>query len=201
MATVFMQRVTWRSWILIAAETGLIVAAVSLAAYVRLQDAALTSAHLSRALVIAFICQVCLYYAELYDFRVLSDRRELVVRLLQSLGATSLLLAAVYFFSAMLMMILPIRAAGIVLTHAADALFWAVIALFATIVGCLVARWAFGQSSVLWALVNWRFLFAAAIVGCHFTMNELRRNILLRSLFFVIFAAATLACLFWTFPG
>ena len=98
MATVFMQRVTWRSWILIAAETGLIVAAVSLAAYVRLQDAALTSAHLSRALVIAFICQVCLYYAELYDFRVLSDRRELVVRLLQSLGATSLLLAAVYFW-------------------------------------------------------------------------------------------------------
>jgi sugar transferase (PEP-CTERM system associated) len=93
-----MQRVTWRSWILIAAETGLIVAAVSLAAYVRLQDAALTSAHLSRALVIAFICQVCLYYAELYDFRVLSDRRELVVRLLQSLGATSLLLAAVYFW-------------------------------------------------------------------------------------------------------
>ena len=109
-------------------------------------------------------------------------------------------LAAVYFFSAMLMMILPIRAAGIVLTHAADALFWATIALFATIVGCLVARWAFGQSSVLWALLNWRFLFAAAIVGCHFTMNELRRNILLRSLFFVIFAAATLACLFWTFP-
>ncbi|ESW96684.1 hypothetical protein X769_27555 [Mesorhizobium sp. LSJC268A00] len=109
-------------------------------------------------------------------------------------------LAAVYFFGAMLMMILPIRAAGIVLTHAADALFWAVIALFATIVGCLVARWAFGQSSVLWALLNWRFLFAAAIVGSHFTMNELRRNILLRSLFFVIFAAATLACLFWTFP-
>ncbi len=109
-------------------------------------------------------------------------------------------LAAVYFFSAMLMMILPIRAAGIVLTHAADALFWAVIALLATIVGCLVARWAFGQSSVLWALVNWRFLFAAAIVGSHFTMNELRRNILLRSLFFVIFAAATLACLFWSFP-
>jgi hypothetical protein len=30
-------------------------------------------------------------------------------------------------------------------------------------------------------------------------MNELRRNILLRSLFFVVFAAATLACLFWWF--
>jgi len=109
-------------------------------------------------------------------------------------------LAAVYFFSAMLMMILPIRAAGVVLTNAADVIFWATIALFATIVGCLVTRWAFGQSGALWALLNWRFLFVAAIVGCHFIMNELRRNILLRSLFFVIFAAATLACLFWTFP-
>ena len=110
-------------------------------------------------------------------------------------------LAAVYFFSAMLMMILPIRAAGVVLTNAADVIFWATIALFATIVGCLVTRWAFGQSSVLWALLNWRFLFVAAIVGCHFIMNELRRNVLLRSLFFVVFAVATLACLFWSFAG
>lgn len=108
-------------------------------------------------------------------------------------------LAAVYFFSAMLMMILPIRAAGVVLTNAADVIFWATIALFATIVGCLVTRWAFGQSGALWALVNWRFLFVAAIVGCYFIMNELRRNILLRSLFFVVFAIATLACLFWSF--
>ena len=108
-------------------------------------------------------------------------------------------LAAVYFFSAMLMMILPIRAAGVVLTNAADVIFWATIALFATIVGCLVTRWAFGQSGVLWALLNWRFLFVAAIIGCHFIMNELRRNILLRSLFFVVFAIATLACLFWSF--
>ena len=110
-------------------------------------------------------------------------------------------LAAVYFFIAMLMMILPIRAAGVVLTNAADVIFWATIALFATIVGCLVTRWAFGQSGALWALLNWRFLFVAAIVGCHFIMNELRRNILLRSLFLVVFAVATLACLFWSFAG
>ena len=110
-------------------------------------------------------------------------------------------LAAVYFFSAMLMMILPIRAAGVVLTNAADVIFWATIALFATIVGCLVTRWAFGQSGALWALLNWRFLFVAAIVGCHFIMNELRRNVLLRSLFLVVFAVATLACLFWSFAG
>ncbi|UCI31320.1 hypothetical protein [Mesorhizobium sp. B4-1-4] len=114
-------------------------------------------------------------------------------------AGTFIPLAAVYFFSALLMMILPIRAASIVLTHAADAIFWTVIVLLATIVGGLLARWAFGQGSALLALLNWRFLFAVAIVGCHFVMNELRRNVLLRSLFFVVFAVATLACLFWSF--
>ncbi|TPM87074.1 hypothetical protein FKO01_58240 [Mesorhizobium sp. B2-3-3] len=114
-------------------------------------------------------------------------------------AGTFIPLAAVYFFSALLMMILPIRAASIVLTHAADAIFWTVIVLLAAIVGGLLARWAFGQGSVMLALLNWRFLFAVAVVGCHFVMNELRRNVLLRSLFFVVFAAATLACLFWSF--
>jgi len=114
-------------------------------------------------------------------------------------AGTFIPLAAVYFFSALLMMILPIRAASIVLTNAADALFWTTIALFAAIVGCLVARWAFDRIGVLGALLNWRFLFVAAIVAAHLTVNELRRNVLLRSLFFVIFAVATLACLFWSF--
>ena len=98
MATVFMQRVTWRSWLLIAAETALIVGAVACAAYVRIPDSAMSAEHLMKALVIAVLCQMCLYYAELYDFRVLSDRRELFVRLLQSLGSTSLILAAIYFW-------------------------------------------------------------------------------------------------------
>ena len=112
---------------------------------------------------------------------------------------TFLPLAAVYFFSALLMMILPIRAASIVLLHGADAIFWTVIVLLAAIIGGLLARWAFGQGSALMALLNWRFLVALAVIGCHFVMNELRRNVLLRSLFFVVFAAATLACLLWSF--
>ncbi|MGB3540269.1 MAG: hypothetical protein WBA42_19115 [Mesorhizobium sp.] len=114
-------------------------------------------------------------------------------------AATFLPLASVYFFSAMLMMVLPIRAAGFVLTNAADTLFWATVVLFATIVGNLIARRAFGQNDALWLLWNWRFLFVAAIVACHLGINDLRRNVLLRSLFLVVFAAATLACLFWTF--
>ena len=42
-------------------------------------------------------------------------------------------------------------------------------------------------------------LSAAAIFLFTKKARELRRNILLRSLFFVVFAAATLACLFWWF--
>ena len=64
----------------------------------RLPESALTADHLLKALIIALLCQMCLYYAELYDFRVLRDRRELVVRLLQALGSASLILAAVYFW-------------------------------------------------------------------------------------------------------
>lgn len=114
-------------------------------------------------------------------------------------AATFIPLAAVYFFAAMLIMILPIRAAGAVLLNASEIIFWTAIALFASILGTLLARWAFGQNGALWALWNWRFLFAAVIVACHFTMDSFRRNILLRSLFFVVFGAATLACLFWSF--
>ncbi|AMS41825.1 MULTISPECIES: hypothetical protein [Aminobacter] len=108
-------------------------------------------------------------------------------------------LAAIYFLAAMLMMILPLKAASIVLVNAADTIHWIVIALFATIVGCLAARWVFGQASAPWALLDWRYLFVAIIVGCHLAMNELRRNVLLRSLFFALFGVATLACLFWSF--
>lgn len=114
-------------------------------------------------------------------------------------AATFLPLAAIYFFSATLLMILPMRAAAFVFYNATEALFWATVALFATIVGVLFARAAFGQTSVLWALADWRFIFPLAVAGCHFFLNELGRSTLLRVIGFVAFLAATLACLFWTF--
>jgi len=98
MTRVFRQRITWRVVMLIASETLLIVGAVALSAYIRLTAEFLVPAELPKALLIAAVCQVCLYYVELYDFRVLSDRRELFVRLLQALGSTSLVLAILYFW-------------------------------------------------------------------------------------------------------
>ncbi len=98
MARVFRQRITWRFLALIVSEAALIVAAVIIAAYLRLAPQAITGADIQKAVLIAMVTQLCLYYAELYDFRVLADRRELFVRLLQALGSTSLILAALYFW-------------------------------------------------------------------------------------------------------
>jgi sugar transferase (PEP-CTERM system associated) len=93
---------TWRPATLILSETALITAAVCVGLYARLGEAGwaslLAGTGLVKPLLIAGASQLCLYYAELYDLRSITDRRDLVVRLVQSLGATSLLLAFVYFW-------------------------------------------------------------------------------------------------------
>jgi sugar transferase (PEP-CTERM system associated) len=47
---------------------------------------------------VASICQLCLFFADMYDLRVVADRRELFVRLLRSLAATTIILAVIYFW-------------------------------------------------------------------------------------------------------
>jgi sugar transferase (PEP-CTERM system associated) len=102
MTSFLLHRFSWRTIILIGFESVLIIGAVFLAAYVRFGDGAwfdVTSRDgVLRTVLIAFVVQVCLYYTDLYDLRVVADRRELVVRTLQALGVTSLILAVVYFW-------------------------------------------------------------------------------------------------------
>jgi hypothetical protein len=113
--------------------------------------------------------------------------------------ATFIPLAAIYFFGIALLMILPLRAASFVLVNGVEATYLAVVVLFATIVGCIAARMAFGQIAAYRALIDWQFVFVLAVVVCHAILNELRQNVLLRSLALAASVAATLACLFWTF--
>jgi sugar transferase (PEP-CTERM system associated) len=93
---------TWRTAVLLAGETALLTAAVVLGSYVRLRDSApvlLTGTDgVLRVVLIVVVCQICLHYADLYDLRTIADTRDLIVRLLQALGATSLILAVVYFW-------------------------------------------------------------------------------------------------------
>lgn len=84
-------------------ETVMIVLAVTAAASVRLGAAdglavLTTAGGLLRAGVVASICQLCLFFADMYDLRLVADRRELFVRLLRSLAATTIILAVVYFW-------------------------------------------------------------------------------------------------------
>jgi sugar transferase (PEP-CTERM system associated) len=95
-------RVRLRSLTVIACETGLIVSAVIAAAYVRFGSDALEvlarEGGFPKALLIAAVAQVCLYYADLYDLRLLSDRRELFIRILNALASASIILAVVYYW-------------------------------------------------------------------------------------------------------
>ncbi|WP_311028285.1 hypothetical protein [Mesorhizobium koreense] len=114
-------------------------------------------------------------------------------------AATFIPLAALYFFGVALLMILPLRAASFVLVNGVETVYVAVVVLFATIIGCLVARVAFGQINAYRALLDWQFVFVLAVAVFHAILNELRRNVLMRTLALVASVAATLVCLFWTF--
>ena len=50
-----------------------------------------------RVILITMICQLCLYYNDLYNFEVVKSVPEITIRLLQSLGIASILLALIYF--------------------------------------------------------------------------------------------------------
>ena len=94
---------TTRTVLLLVCESALILVAIFVAAWIRLRSDAiallLNERGILRALLITGSCQLCLYYADLYDLRVVTNRNELLVRTLQALGATSLILALVYFWA------------------------------------------------------------------------------------------------------
>jgi sugar transferase (PEP-CTERM system associated) len=102
MIRVLALRFSWRTLTLIASETALILGAVLAAAYLRLGDRAwdvlLYEGGIAKGLLVAGVTQICLYYADLYDLRLLSDRRETFVRILHALATASLLLAGVYYW-------------------------------------------------------------------------------------------------------
>jgi len=100
MAKGLIQTANWRSTTLIVSETALIIGAVAVSVYLRVGGhawPAVLADMLPKALVITSICQVCLYYGDLYDNpHVARNRAELLIRTLQALGVTLLILAAVY---------------------------------------------------------------------------------------------------------
>ena len=99
MARVFMQRVTWRQVGLVVSEAILITAAVVVCARLRLPAGELPPGVWMKAFLIATVTQLCLYYADLYDFRVhLRSPRAVRPHCSRRSAPTSLILALVYFW-------------------------------------------------------------------------------------------------------
>lgn len=102
MSHVLGRRVLGRLLTLLVLESLLIVGAIALAAWLRLGAHAWLVLTIEQGLLkaglIAVVCQACLYFADLYNPRIIGDRRELFVRTVQALSATSFLLAALYYW-------------------------------------------------------------------------------------------------------
>jgi sugar transferase (PEP-CTERM system associated) len=99
MSPILMQRLTWRSTTLIGCESLLIASALALGVYLRVSGPDVTPGRFPRMLLVIVICQLCLYSRNLYEFRVLANRSDLFVRVLQALGAASVILALLYFWA------------------------------------------------------------------------------------------------------
>src|SRR5213075_92927 len=92
---IFNRQVSARGVALFGIETALIPA--SILAAVRLREAGVTSsANLWEIVLIAALCELCFYYNDLYDLTIVQSTREIVIRVLQAAGATSIVLAAAY---------------------------------------------------------------------------------------------------------
>jgi sugar transferase (PEP-CTERM system associated) len=92
---VFNRHVSTRGLTVFAAEVLLISGSVALAA--ALQDTPDLAASLWKVGLVTVVCQLCLYYNDFYDLTIVHSNRELIVRLLQAVGAASIILAALYF--------------------------------------------------------------------------------------------------------
>jgi sugar transferase (PEP-CTERM system associated) len=123
----FNRHVSTRSLTVFGAELLLIFGSVALAATV--QGTPDVSANFWKIGLVTLVCQLCLYYNDFYDLTLVHSRRELIVRLLQAVGAASIVLAALYVAVPSLMI--------------GDGIF--VSALFVFVVGILGWRLLFNQ--------------------------------------------------------
>jgi len=100
MLKLFNQYLPSRTLFLLVSESGLILAGILLAVAIQSSvshSPGLTGeSSLAKALLIAFVCQLSLYYHDLYDLQIVKDRGELFVRLLQAMGVWSILVAGIY---------------------------------------------------------------------------------------------------------
>jgi sugar transferase (PEP-CTERM system associated) len=92
---------TWRSFILVAGETALLVAAVVISSALiggpQAWELLLDNTAILRVSLIVVVTQLCLHYTDLYDLRTIHSKRDFLSRLMRAIGATSLILGIAYW--------------------------------------------------------------------------------------------------------
>jgi sugar transferase (PEP-CTERM system associated) len=151
----FNRYVSTRGLTVFAAEMLLIFGSVALAATI--QEPSDLTGNLWKIALVTLVCQLCLYYNDFYDLTLVQSNRELIVRLLQAVGAASIVLAALYFAAPALMI--------------GDGIF--VSALFVFLVGILGWRLLFNQLTG-----SLKFEERILVVGTGETARKVARQIL-----------------------
>ena len=123
----FNRYVSTRSLTVFGGELLLIFGSVAFAA--SFQQSSDLMSNLWKIALVTVVCQLCLYYNDFYDLTLVHSNRELVVRLLQAVGAASIMLAGLYFAAPGLMI--------------GDGIF--VSALFVFLIAILAWRLLFNQ--------------------------------------------------------
>ena len=88
-----------RNLFFVLGEGCLIIISVYLASLLLLGDQFSYEAHgtfVLKIILIGVVCQICLYYFDLYDIAVIDSYAELSIRLFQSLGVSAIILALIY---------------------------------------------------------------------------------------------------------
>ncbi len=100
MLTFLLQSINARATMLIGLESVLIVGSLIGTSIVvggtEAWSVVGTAGGFLRVALVALVCQICLYYTDLYDLRIIANRRELFARTFHSLAAASIILAVVY---------------------------------------------------------------------------------------------------------
>jgi FlaA1/EpsC-like NDP-sugar epimerase len=101
MSKVFNHYYAWRLPVCGGIEFFLISGAVMLAAVIRFSTGELGPRHglpfVLHAFLIAFVCLIFMYYAELYNPRLALSSRQLLFKLLQSFGMATVALMAIFY--------------------------------------------------------------------------------------------------------
>ncbi|MBN1841115.1 MAG: TIGR03013 family PEP-CTERM/XrtA system glycosyltransferase [Deltaproteobacteria bacterium] len=104
---IFNRDVPVRNLLFVIGEGILIYMAVLVAAFLRLGSvhaSFLSGEVISKAILIMVVCQISLYYNELYNLKVTDTYVELGLRLTKAMGVASIVLAIIYYFVPSLMM-------------------------------------------------------------------------------------------------